>query len=193
MKRRVQRGRAHCDVSREEHDPTLREPCGPAPESSWVVASPDSGYQTWRSRHRQCPDTRTRKSSVTLSRVQASLSDQPVFRSAREPEIRRHIPKLLRTSAGPKANCSGIPPEQKPEGLCSVSFTKYETLQNLDPICPPEGKPSPSTVPPHRRAKTWTRPEERGVSRSYLRHRKDRPEGHLFDRRTSNSRRNRCP
>lgn len=153
MKRRVQRGRAHCVVSGEGHIPTLREPCGPALENGWVVSYPDAGYQTWRSRHRHSPETRTRKPSITLSRTPASLFDQPVFRSAREPEVHCRVPKLARTSAVPKASISRAPPERKPEGLHSVSLARYKTPQNLDPFHLSEEKPSPSTVPPHRRAK----------------------------------------
>lgn len=153
MKRRVQRGRAHCVVSREGHSPTLLEPFGPAYGNGWVVSYPDAGYQTWRSRHRHCPETRARRPSITLSRAPAHLFDQPMSRSAREPEVHCHIPTLARTSAVPKAGNSRAPPERKPEGSHSVSLTRYKTLRNLDPFHFSEKKPSPSTVPPHRRAK----------------------------------------
>lgn len=152
----MQRGRAHCVASGEGHSPTLREPCGPALESGWVVSYPDAGYQTWRSRHRHCPETRTRKPSITLSRAPAYLFDQPVSQSARGPEVHCHVPKLNRTSAVPKAGISRAPPEQKPEGFHSVSLARYKTLQNLDPFYFSEEKPSPSTVPPQRRARNGT-------------------------------------
>lgn len=180
-------------MSREEHDPTLREPCGPAPENGWVFAYPDVGYQTWRSRHRTLSEHSGPKALRTLSRAPTSLTDQPVFQSAREPEIRRRLLKLCRTSAVPKAGCSRIPPEQLPEGFRSVSAARCETSQHLDPFCFSREKPSPPGRPLRRRATTWTRPEERGASLSYLRHRKDRPGGHLSDRRTNNPRRSSCP
>jgi hypothetical protein len=93
MKRRVQRGRAHCVASGEGRSPTLREPYGPAPESGWAFTYPDAGYQTWRSRHRHCPDTRARRLSNTLSRMPAQLFKLPVSQSAGEPEIRNRIPE----------------------------------------------------------------------------------------------------